>query len=149
VLLELLDGTSFEAKIHRRSPVVDPLTGTVKLTVRTSELPPGAVPGAFTRAKVLLESRVGAPSLPRSAVTEIDGKPHVYVIEEGKALRIPIETGLEGDERVEVTSGLEPDRQVVADARGMTDGMALKPVGEGGAEEAPAGEGRRRGKQRP
>ncbi|MFY0531063.1 efflux RND transporter periplasmic adaptor subunit [Nannocystis pusilla] len=44
-IVELQDGTRFEARVERRAPVVDPLTGTVKFVVRARNFPAGAVPG--------------------------------------------------------------------------------------------------------
>ena len=150
VTIELVDGTTFTAKIERRAPVVDPLTGTVKLTIRTrkaaggkaggkvggkpggkaeSTTPPGAAPGAFARAKVLVDRREAAPSLPREAVFQLEGKPHVFVVAEGKAQRREVKLGLEGTDRVEITAGLTKDEPVVAEGNaGITEGMPLVPV---------------------
>lgn len=141
VTIELVDGTTFTAKIERRAPVVDPLTGTVKFTIRTrkaankatgkSEIttPPGAAPGAFARAKVLVDRREAAPSLPREAVFQLEGKPHVFVVAEGKAQRREVKLGLEGTERVEILAGLTKDEPVVAEGNaGITEGMPLVPV---------------------
>src|SRR5690606_7882347 len=54
VEVELIDGTTFTAKIERRAPVDDPLTGTVKFTMRTG-------PGEG-RAKSKPKDGAGAPS---------------------------------------------------------------------------------------
>lgn len=140
VEVELVDGTTFTAKIERRAPVVDPLTGTVKLTMRTRRaapgkpapehaMPPGAAPGAFARAKVLVDARKAAPSLPREAVFQLEGKPHVFVVAEGKAQRREVKLGLEGTSRVEILAGLTKDEPVVAEGNaGITEGMPLTPV---------------------
>lgn len=127
VEITLVDDTKATAKIARRSPVVDPLTGTVKFTVRAEQFPPAAKPGAFARAKVLVSKVSDAPSLPRTAVFELDGKPHVYVLADGRAKRTEVQTGLEGDERVEILSGLAPEDVVVsAGGAGITEGMPLR-----------------------
>ena len=143
VEIELVDGTTFTAKIERRSPVVDKLTGTVKFTIRTRKAadrakdpkgveittPPGAAPGAFARAKVLVDRREGAPSLPREAVFQLEGKPHVFVVAEGKAQRREVKLGLEGGDRVEILSGLAEGEPVVAEGNaGITEGMPLVPI---------------------
>ncbi len=146
VEIELVDGSTFIAKIERRAPVVDPLTGTVKFTIRSAAktVPPGAAPGAFARAKVLVDARVAAPSLPRTAVFQLEGKPHVFVVAETnaggaegeargrpswKAERREITLGLEGADRVEVLAGLTPEDPVVVEGNaGITEGMPLVPV---------------------
>lgn len=125
--LELQDGTRFAATVERRAPVVDPLTGTVKFTVRAKDYPPAAVPGAFVRAELLVDRREAAPSVPRAAVFELEGVPHVYVVEDGRARRKPVETGLIGEERMELIGGVEASAVIVADAgEGVTEGMPVK-----------------------
>lgn len=126
VAIELVDDTAFTAAIARRAPIVDATTGTVKFTVRTSDYPANAVPGAFARAKVLVDQRQSAPSLVANAVFRVDGEPHVFVVEDGKARRRAIKTGLEGGGRIEVLEGLAASDVVVAEgSAGVTEGMPL------------------------
>ena len=125
--LELQDGTRFAAVVERRAPVVDPLTGTVKFLVRAKEYPVGAVPGAFVRAELRVDRRAAAPSLPRTAIFELEGVPHVYVVEDGRARRRPVELGLIGETHAELRGGVEPGAVVVADAgEGVTEGLPVK-----------------------
>lgn len=152
--LELQDGSTFEARVERRAPIVDPLTGTVKFTVRARTFPAGAVPGAFVRASLRVDAREGVPSLPRTAIVEVEGKPHVYVLEEGRARRRPVELGLVGEERVEIRGGLAPDAAVVVDAgTGITEGMPIRAPGSEGQEskdrpEGPGPEGKGDGERK-
>jgi membrane fusion protein (multidrug efflux system) len=142
--LELQDGTRFPASVERRAPVVDPLTGTVKFTVRAREYPPAAVPGAFVRAELLVDRREAAPSVPRAAVFDLEGVPHVYVVEDGRARRRKVEPGLAGEARIELTNADLAGAAILADAAaGITEGMPVKPLaaGEGaeaGAKDSPA-----------
>ena len=138
--LELQDGTRFPAAVERRAPVVDPLTGTVKFTVRARVYPPGAVPGAFVRAELRVDRRTAAPSLPRTAIFELEGAPHVYVVEDGRARRRPVELGLVGETHAELRGGLDPGAVVVADAgEGVTEGLPVK-VAEAGPKDSKAGD---------
>lgn len=128
VEITLVDDATFTAKIARRAPVVDATTGTVKFTVRTSEFPDNAVPGAFARARVLIDEREAAPSLASTAIFRVDGEPHVFVVDEGKARRRPVKTGLEGSGRIEIVEGLSETDIVVAEgSAGVTEGMPLQP----------------------
>jgi membrane fusion protein (multidrug efflux system) len=142
VELELVDQTTFSGEIVRRAPVVDALTGTVEFLVRATKYPPLAVPGAFVRARVLLERREGVSSVPADAVFELEGQRYVYVLREGKARRVAVELGLEGDGlrgpgRIEIRSGLSPEDRVLTDANGITEGMPIKPAGEPDIEREP------------
>lgn len=138
--VELVDGTKFTAEVVRRAPIVDAATGTVKFTVRATEFPPHAAPGAFARARVLVDVRDAAPSLPRSAVFELEGKPHVYVIEDGIAHRRPVQLGLASEDTIEVLGGVATEDVVVADGNaGITEGMPLAPAAPAAAAPAVAG----------
>lgn len=128
--MELVDGSSFVGKIVRRAPVVDASTGTVKFTVRATSFPANAAPGAFARARVLVDARNAAPSVPRGAVFEIEGVPHVYVLEDGKARRRAVELGIVGTDAMEILSGVDGDDVIVADGNaGITEGMPLGAAG--------------------
>lgn len=149
VTIELIDGTTFEGQVVRRAPVVDSLTGTVEFLIRAEDYPELAVPGAFVRARVLLERRESVPSVPVEAVFELEGKRYVYVLREGKARRVPVEVGLEGSDRIEILDGIAPEDRMLIDATGITEGLPIKPVGEPDVEREPqpeqGGGGRGRG----
>ncbi len=144
VEVELVDGTRFVAKLERRAPVVDPLTGTVKFTMRARQAPDGAAPGAFARAKILVDARQQAPSLPRTAIFEVGAQAHVFVVDDGKAARREVELGLSGTERVEILAGISAEDAVVVEgSAGITEGMPLLPTEDepsaGAAEDTPPG----------
>ena len=63
--------------------------------------------------EISLERRESVLSLPFSALRESDGHYEVGLIEEGRLRYAEIETGLEGDTRVELLSGLNAGDQVV------------------------------------
>jgi RND family efflux transporter MFP subunit len=129
VEIELSDRTLFVAKVERRAPIVDDLTGTVKFTAVAEDYPGAAMPGAFARARVLIDRADAAPSVERSAVFELDGKPHVFVIANGQARRVPIKLGLEGSKRFAVLEGLNAEHVVIlAGNQGVTEGMRVKPA---------------------
>ncbi|MFO7562867.1 MAG: efflux RND transporter periplasmic adaptor subunit [Enhygromyxa sp.] len=152
VEIELIDGTTFTGEVVRRAPIVDALTGTVEFLVRAVEYPELAVPGAFVRARVLLERRETPSSVPAKAVFELEGKRYVYALREGKARRVEVEVGLEGGDRIEIVSGITADDRVMLDATGITEGLPIKPAGEPDVEREPEpqaqGEGKGKGKGR-
>ncbi len=99
-----------------------------RFTVRAETFPATAKPGAFARARVLVDARESVPSLPRTAVFELEGEQHVYVVVDGKARRTKVDVGLEGATLVEILSGLEPDDLVIVDGNaGITEGMPVHP----------------------
>ena len=63
--------------------------------------------------KIQVEKRSGALSVPEKAVFELDGQDCVYVAEDGKALLRKVKIGLEGEDDVEILSGLSPGQLVI------------------------------------
>lgn len=125
--ITLVDDTTFVARVLRRAPVVDPVTGTVKFTLATDVLPRHAVPGAYARAKVLIDARAEAPSLPKTAVFEVEGRSWVYLIADGRAQRREVHVGLRSGERVEVLDGVGPEDVIIVEGNaGITEGMPLQ-----------------------
>ena len=70
--------------------------------------------GTTGTIKVVLDKREGVLTLPLGAIYHADGKPYVYVLDENDFRQMVwIETGLTGDDLVEVTSGLNEGDKVV------------------------------------
>lgn len=137
VTIELIDGTTFTGAILRRAPKVDALTGTVEFLVEATTYPALAVPGAFVRARVLLERREQVASLPNAAIFELEGQRYAYVLREGKARRVAVEVGLVGPERTEIRGGLTAEDRVLSSAQGITEALPVKVAGESGPPEPP------------
>src|SRR5690606_27479448 len=84
VELSLVDQTQFVADVLRKAPVVDPLTGTVKLTVRATKFPAAAMPGAFVQARIEVERKRDVTSVPTPSTFELEGERFVFVANEDK-----------------------------------------------------------------
>ena len=123
----------FQGKISRVYPDLD-----TKSRTRTVEAeldyPLALIPGMFARLKLPLQTVANAIVVPREAVLVTpNGERIAFVLKDGKALRRKLETGIEGEGLVEVTSGLQPgDKVVVAGNEKLRDGMEVKAQGGGG-----------------
>ena len=70
--------------------------------------------GTTGTLKLILERRDSVLSLPLGAIYHADGKPYVYVLDENNFRQMVwIETGLTGDDKVEITGGLSEGDKVV------------------------------------
>ena len=70
--------------------------------------------GVTGTIKLVLEKHEHVLALPIGAIYHADGKPYVYVLDENDFRQIVwIETGLEGDDLIEVTAGLNEGDKVV------------------------------------
>ena len=98
---------SFHAAIERLSPTIDTSTGTFRATVYFDNRNGELAPGMFGRFVVAYEEHEQAVVVPTTAVVYEDNATVVYVVEDGTAVRRRIETGIQGDGYIEVTSGLQ------------------------------------------
>ncbi len=111
--IDALPGEPIAAAVSRVSPVVDPQTGTFKITVEIVDMERRIKPGMFGRIGVIYDVHEDALQIPRSAIIEDQGTTSVFVVEGDRAVRKTISTGYSNRGMVEVTSGLQDDEQVV------------------------------------
>ena len=106
-----------DATVERISPVVDPGTGTVRVTLR---LPDGAEArvGGFVKARLTTDRKRDVLAVPKLALVEEGGLRSVFVAAADTVRKIEITTGLYDETHVEVTGGLEEGWQVVTLGRG-------------------------------
>ena len=111
--IDALSGEPIAAAVSRVSPVVDPQTGTFKITVEIVDMKHRIKPGMFGRIGVIYDVHKNALQIPRSAIIEDQGTASVFVIEGDRAVRKTIKTGYSNRGMVEVTSGLHENELVV------------------------------------
>jgi len=118
---------SFTGRIRQIAPVVDTATGTVKVTVEAVKPPTGVRPGAFVSIGIVRERHPAALLLPRESVIRELRAAHVFISEDGTAVKKAVELGLEEGDLVEVISGVgEGDNVVVAGQGALDDGQKIK-----------------------
>ncbi|HZF17707.1 MAG TPA: efflux RND transporter periplasmic adaptor subunit [Steroidobacteraceae bacterium] len=113
IAVDAMPGQVFIGKIARVSPVVDPATGTFKITVEVDDPTAKLKPGMFARVGVVYERRANALQIPRTAIVDNDGQATVFVVNQAKAEQRDIKTGLANAGFIEVTEGLKQGEQVV------------------------------------
>lgn len=126
------DGTVLHGRIQLVSPVIDPASGTIKVTVEIPEYPAGVRPGDFAEVRIVTERREGRTLVPRVALVSDKGEDVVFVEREGRAERRAVEIGLSDDLHAEIVSGVEPGEYVVVKGqRSLQHGQPVR-VLEGG-----------------
>lgn len=111
--IDALSGAAVAAKVTRVSPVVDPETGTFKLTIEMDNGDRAIKPGMFGRMNIVFDKHENVLQVPRSAITERAGSSYVFVVEDDIAIRRDIETGFSDEGMVEVMTGLNDGDQVI------------------------------------
>ncbi|MBD3222616.1 efflux RND transporter periplasmic adaptor subunit [bacterium] len=118
VMIETEAGSDdIAGRVERISPVVDPATGTVRVTLR---LPEGAEArvGGFVKARLTTDRKHDVLAVPKLALVEEGGLRSVFVAAADTVRKVEIETGLYDETHVEVTAGLEEGWEVVTLGRG-------------------------------
>jgi RND family efflux transporter MFP subunit len=129
------DGRSFDGKVARVSPTVDPNTRSVAVFVLVPNADGALKGGTFATGRVVSRVVPGALVVPTSAVRQSaeDGRPFVYRIA-GRALDVaPVQLGVVDDRGgvAEVLSGLaEGDRVIVGNLGTLGRGMQIIVAGE-------------------
>lgn len=111
--IDALQGQRIIASVTRVSPIVDPQTGTFKITIEISDAERRIKPGMFGRISIIYDQHTNVLQVPRSAILEESGETSVFVIEDDKAIRRDVTTGYANSGMIEITSGLEDDDKVV------------------------------------
>ncbi len=110
---DALGGRNFTGRVARLSPVVDPQTGTFKVTVEVRGPGRELAPGMFSRVNITYDVHKNALIVPRAAILTEDGESAVYVVQAGVAHRVPVALGYSEGDKVEVVKGLNTGDMVV------------------------------------
>jgi membrane fusion protein, multidrug efflux system len=128
VALDAWPGEIFAGEIIRISPVIDPATGTFRVTAAVTDRGNMLKPGLFGRVEILYDLHKDVPVIPRSAVITEDERNHVFVVQEdGSAVRRAIQLGYERAGVVEVREGVSTGETVVTAGKGsLSDGARVE-----------------------
>ena len=115
------------------SPVIDPTTGTIKITVEVSDYPANTRPGDFSEVQVITDTHSDVVLVPRFAVITDHDEQVVFIsTEDDTAERRPVEIGYTDDDHAEISSGIKVgERVVVKGQRRLENGTILKIIDDG------------------
>ena len=113
IAIDALANERIPASVTRISPIVDPETGTFKITIEITDATRRIKPGMFARIAIVYDQRLNALKIPRSALLEDDRGNSVFVIEDDVAQRRTVETGYSDRGMVEILDGLNDEDVIV------------------------------------
>ena len=115
VALDAFPGRTLRARVRRIFPSADPVSRLVPVEVALLGTDASvAKPGFLARVTFALGAKENVRLVPASAiVTDASGARAVYVINENKAERRFVQTGMTSEGRVEITEGLDEGEVVV------------------------------------
>ncbi|MEZ4698917.1 MAG: efflux RND transporter periplasmic adaptor subunit [Rhodothermales bacterium] len=112
----------FSGTIKRISPIVDPETGTFKVTIEVRDASKQLKPGMFGRIQIVYDTRESTLLVPKEAVVEEDEVASVYIVQNGEAFRKTVERGYNDSRHFEILSGIvEGDTVITAGQASLRD----------------------------
>ncbi len=138
ITVEAAPEREFTGTVKMISPVVDPESGTVKVTVEVPRTDTSLLrPGMFASVYIITETRRNTLVIPKKAlVLEGEGN-QVFTFEtdpetgRGQAQRKRIEIGFTDSDRLEILNGLSQGEQVITVGQeGLRPGSPVRLVGE-------------------
>jgi RND family efflux transporter MFP subunit len=96
-----LPGEPFKGTVTRTSGSMDPLTRTLHTEIDLRNEAGRLLPGMYADITIIAEHK-GVWALPAKAVREEGERPYCYRVENGRAVRTPLQVGMRGGDLIEV-----------------------------------------------
>ncbi|RKY89149.1 hypothetical protein DRQ09_01845 [candidate division KSB1 bacterium] len=129
--VEMMKNKEFWGEIKMISPVVDPQSGTIKVTIEINDEKNVLRPGMFASVYIITETHKKAKVIPKKALLLETAEDVVFKFDNGIARKVSIKKGFEDGERIEVLDGLDfGDRVIVVGQEGLRDGAEVRIPGE-------------------
>ena len=109
-------------EVLRVAPMVDPRTGTVKVTCHLSGATEDLRPGSFVRTQIATETHRGVLSIPKRAVLHEGAETYVFRAVADSVVKVLVTLGTGNHRLVEVSEGLQAGDRIIVVGQG-----ALKP----------------------
>lgn len=113
---------SYTATIYAIEPAVDQSTRTLQIRAIAENKDDKLIPGTFANISLPLENLDDAILIPNEAIIPIQNGKKVFIVKNGKAKEVIIETGNRNEKEILVTSGLK-----IGDTLITSGIMAVKP----------------------
>lgn len=120
---------TFGATVKSISPNVNATNRTVEVTLSLNAPDARLKEGMYVKLSLATEEIPNAIIIPTDAITTYLGEPVVYVVEDGKAKRVPITTSSSDDNRSVITSGLVGIEEIITVGT-VVDGTVVNVIKE-------------------
>ena len=126
-----LAGEQYEGWIKRVSPVVDPQSGTFKITVGVKNPNNILKAGMFINTHIITATHENAVLIPKTAIVYENEQLSVYVVRDSMANKVTLKVGFQDHEKIESLEGIEEgDQIIVVGQAGLKDKTKVRIVNE-------------------
>lgn len=126
--IDALPGRVFTGRVDEIRPAAALASRTFVVKVRVSN-PDGVLrPGMFARGAIVTETRAAVLRIPQAAVLRTSGRPIIFVVKDGRAIRREVSLGDQQGGFVEISAGVADGEQVVVEGHeALTDSQPVTP----------------------
>lgn len=136
---EFLPDKRFQGWVKRISPVVDPRSGTFKVTVGLHDRFEYLRPGLFVNVRIITDTHEQAVLIPKQAVVYDGGDKFVFTVDDTAAVRIKLQPGFEDADFIEALADIKPDTPIIiVGQNGLKDQARVRIVNQEPSLEASA-----------
>lgn len=126
---DVLPGITFKGWVKRISPIIDPQSGTFKVTVGISDPEGKLKPGMFINARLIVAQHQNTKLIPKVALIYEGEKAFFFILEGDTAQRVELKKSFEDNEKVELLNDVPVGTPVVVLGQsGLKDGVQVNIV---------------------
>jgi len=127
ITVDTYPDTTFTGSVYSVSPAAGIQTRSFPLEVKVRNPHLQLKPGFFARVEIIARERHDVPAVPVDALVEKEDKQYIFVIENNRAKRIEVKTGLREGLFVEIISGVtEGETVILAGNTVVADGNRVR-----------------------
>jgi membrane fusion protein (multidrug efflux system) len=124
-----LAGEQYEGWIKRVSPVVDPQSGTFKITIGVKNKKNILRAGMFVNTHIITATHENAILIPKTAIVYENEQLSVYVVRDSLAIKVALKVGFQDHQKIESLEGIEEgDQIIVVGQAGLKDKTKVRIV---------------------
>ncbi len=124
-----IKGYLFPGWIKRVSPVVDPQSGTFKVTIGVRNTDNKLRPGMFVNSRIVTNTHNNAILIPKTAIIYENENMNIFVVRDSIAHKIRLDVGYQDHEKIESLSSIEEgDKIILVGQAGLKDQTKVKIV---------------------
>lgn len=129
ILIKNGQDRNLKGKIKTISPIINPQEEAYPVVIELTDEIDNIYPGMFVDVKIGKRNTQKALTIPINAVNNIDDNSFVYVVQDNKAVKTEVVTGIVYSDKVEIIEGLSDDSKVIIQGqKQLVDGQAVEVV---------------------
>ncbi|NJM25858.1 MAG: efflux RND transporter periplasmic adaptor subunit [Bacteroidia bacterium] len=107
------DTIQYTGEVYAVEPRIDPDTRTLKIRALAGNAKGDLLPGQFVKVTLILNTNNNAILVPTQAVVPEQGGQKVYIMKNGRAEEVRVQTGLRTETDLEIVSGLNTNDSLI------------------------------------